>query len=204
MTIKTTIFLRGLAWLYASIWCPLRLKYLRLKIKLAPKIAGIAESCKDALLLIAYLIIMMFTILPWAITKLIAELIEILYDSIDAVLRRKLGYEAAASEVLSYMKQRATKADKLNQKTLVVKKNGTSENSEDRTLLERKVEQIASAQFRGMRVMHVVIKNNECYSVWRWSLTEHKFAQLIEILTKDGSINRRPNMDVKEGTWSRF
>lgn len=113
MTFKTTIFLRGLAWLYASVWCPLRLKYLRLKIKLAPKIAGIAESCKDALLLMAYIMIIMFTMLPWIVTKLIAELIEWLYDSIGTVLRKRLGYEAAASEVLSYAKQCSTKTDKL-------------------------------------------------------------------------------------------
>jgi len=94
--------------------------------------------------------------------------------------------------------------DEFDQKTLVVIKDGKSESSEDRTVSKRHAEQCANASWRGMRVMKVVMKNNRCYTVWRWSLTEHAFAKLIEMLTKDGSVERRHDKKIKEGEWSRF
>lgn len=94
--------------------------------------------------------------------------------------------------------------DEFDQKTLVVIKDGKSESSEDRTVTKRHAEQLANASWRGMRVMKVVMKNNRCAVVWRWSLTEHSFARMIEILTKDGSADRQHDRKVKEGEWSRF
>ncbi len=95
-------------------------------------------------------------------------------------------------------------------KTLVVIKGGQggqSEGSEDRTLDKRLVTQFANAHWRGMRIMKVILKNNTCTSVWRWSLTEHTFAKMIEILTRDGStdsLDRKHDQKIKEGSWSRF
>ena len=95
-------------------------------------------------------------------------------------------------------------------KTLVVIKGGQggqSEGSEDRTLDKRLVTQFANARWRGMRIMKVILKNNTCTSVWRWSLTEHTFAEMIEILTRDGStdsLDRKHDQKIKEGSWSRF
>ncbi|MBE6393342.1 MAG: hypothetical protein E7044_04715 [Lentisphaerae bacterium] len=94
--------------------------------------------------------------------------------------------------------------DEFDQKTLVAIKDGKRESSEDRTVSKRHAEQCAKASWRGMRVMKVVMKSNRCYTVWRWSLTEHTFAKLIEILTKDGSGERQHDKKIKEGSWSRF
>jgi len=103
-----------------------------------------------------------------------------------------------------WMQEHFAVKDEFDQKTLVVIENGKNESSEDRTVSKRHAEQFANASWRGMRVMKVVMKNNRCYSVWRWSLTEHSFAKMIEMLTKDGSVERQHDQKIKEGEWSRF
>lgn len=121
----------------------------------------------------------------------------------EQLARKEAEIDAKAAFAM-WLHERFSIKDEFNQKTLVVKKNGKNESSEDRTVSKRHAEQFANASWRGMRKMEVVIKNNRCYVVWRWSLTEHSFAKMIEKLTKDGGGNRQPDMKIKEGKWSRF
>ena len=53
-------------------------------------------------------------------------------------------------------------------------------------IAKRQAEQTASAFWRGMRKYTAKRTNGEYIAVWRWSLTEQKFARLIEMLTRDG------------------
>ena len=54
------------------------------------------------------------------------------------------------------------------------------------TIKKKYAEQAASATWRGMRKYAAKRTQKEYIAVWRWSLTEHKFAKLVEQLTRDG------------------
>ena len=63
-----------------------------------------------------------------------------------------------------------------------------SEQAEAVTISKRLAEQTANAQWRGMRKFAAKRTEKDFIVVWRWSLTEHKFARLIEMLTRDGNV----------------
>ena len=54
------------------------------------------------------------------------------------------------------------------------------------TIKKQHAEQTAAESWRGMRKYAAKRTRKEYIAVWRWSLTEHKFAKLIESLTRDG------------------
>lgn len=119
-------------------------------------------------------------------------------------LARKEAEIRAKAAFATWLHEHFAVKDEFDHKTLVVIKDGKMESSEDRTVSKLQSKQFANASWRGLRIMKVVMKNNRCYAVWRWSLTEHTFAKMIEMLTKDGSVNRQHDRKIKEGEWSRF
>ena len=71
-------------------------------------------------------------------------------------------------------------------KRMVVRTNG-KENSESISISKSKASQVASGQWRGMSVFWHKREKGRYIVVWRWSVSEQRLAQLVEILTRDGN-----------------
>ena len=121
----------------------------------------------------------------------------------EQLARKEAEINAKAAFALWLHEHFAVK-DEFDQKVLVVIRDASNESAEDRTVSKRHAEQFANGSWRGMRCMEVEVKSGRCYAVWRWSLTEHTFAKMIEIFTKGGNPERKHDNKVREGKWSRF
>ena len=97
-----------------------------------------------------------------------------------------------------------------DRKALVVEKGrsdsfGKSEKSkqgENVKITKRHAEQAASGCWRGMRKFAAKRTKNEYIVVWRWSLSEHRFANLVEMLTKDGRVGGNEGRGIETFDWT--
>ena len=108
-------------------------------------------------------------------------------------------FKAKAAFAL-WMSEHFTVKNVREKKVLVVRKNG-QEQSESVNISKQKAEQMASGAWRGMSVFWHKRSNGRYVAVWRWSVTEHRLAKMVEMLTRDGdpkSLKRKADMEVKD------
>jgi len=117
--------------------------------------------------------------------------------------------EANAKEAFALWMQEYVSVKNVREKKMLIVRTDGEEKSETETKLKRVFTQTASAQWRGMSIWADSLKDGRYVVIWRWCVKEQELAKMVEMLTRDESVDavsgkrdRKVDWKVKERDFS--
>lgn len=109
--------------------------------------------------------------------------------------------ETNAKEAFALWMQEYVSVDNIREKKMLIVRTDGEEKSETETKVKRVFTQTASAQWRGMSIWADSLKDGRYVSIWRWSVQEQKMAKMVELLTRDNSVDAVKGKEDRKVDW---
>ena len=121
--------------------------------------------------------------------------------AVEAEEEARFEAETNAKEAFALWMQEYVSVDNIREKkTLIVRTDG-EEKSETETKVKKVFTQTSSAQWRGMSIWADSLKDGRYVAIWRWSAQEQEMAKMVELLTKDNSVDAVKGKNDRKVDW---